>query len=71
MTVDAVSRRAGLDPGYWRKVERSDVDPGLKNLLRIQYALDLDSLEPLLAISSGGRLRTMSEEDAPGLQVAS
>jgi transcriptional regulator with XRE-family HTH domain len=53
LTVTAAAAKAGLDAGYWRKLERGGAVPGIENLLLVQYALGLESLEPLFGVPSG------------------
>jgi transcriptional regulator with XRE-family HTH domain len=40
--------RAGLSQTEWSRVERALTNPSLTTLLRMQHALDLDSVEALL-----------------------
>jgi transcriptional regulator with XRE-family HTH domain len=56
LTVSAAAARAGFEPSYWGKLERGTTEPGIRNLLRVQYALGLESLEPLFGAPSGRRL---------------
>jgi len=58
LTVPQASTRARLDPGQWRKFERGDTEPGMRILLRMQYALRLETLEPLFDDTS---LATLSK----------
>jgi hypothetical protein len=57
LTVPAAAGRAGFEPAYWRKLEKGRIPkPGIRNLLLVQYALGLESLEPLFGEPSGRRL---------------
>jgi transcriptional regulator with XRE-family HTH domain len=57
LNVPAAAGKAGLEPGYWRKLETGKVTtPGIRNLLLVQYALGLESLEALFGVPSGRRL---------------
>jgi transcriptional regulator with XRE-family HTH domain len=56
LNVPAAAHKAGLEPNYWRKLEKGTVAPGIRNLLRVQYALGLESLEMLFGEPSGRKL---------------
>ena len=58
LTVSEAAARAGMDPTEWRKIESGQTRaPGLRKLLLLQHALQLSSLEELLGLPSGERLR--------------
>ena len=50
------ARRAGLDRGYWGRLERGESEPTLTSLLRIQRGLGVDSIEALLGQTASKRL---------------
>gem|GEM_PF-4541795 len=55
-----------MDPTEWRKIESGRTrEPGLRKLLLLQYALQLSSLEELLGLPSGERLRRDAALIAP------
>jgi transcriptional regulator with XRE-family HTH domain len=39
--------RGGMDPRNWARIEQRKLNPRLDSLLRIQYALEVESLEGL------------------------
>ncbi len=66
LTVPQAAARAGMDPTEWRKIESGRTrEPGLRKLLLLQYALQLSSLEELLGLPSGERLRRDAALIAP------
>lgn len=50
------AERAGLDRGYWGRLERGESDPTLTSLLRIQSSLEVDSIEALLGQTASRKL---------------
>jgi transcriptional regulator with XRE-family HTH domain len=56
MPQKAAARLAGIDPSYWGRLERGENDPTLTSLLRIQHALEIDSIETLLGQTTSSRL---------------
>jgi transcriptional regulator with XRE-family HTH domain len=41
------SRQSGVSQGEWSRIESAETNPGMTTLLRIQHALNLDSVETL------------------------
>jgi len=56
MPSSVAAERAGLDGGYWSRLERGLCDPTLTSLLRIQNAFGLDSIETLLGATASSDL---------------
>jgi transcriptional regulator with XRE-family HTH domain len=63
MPQKAAAERAGLDPSYWGRLERGESDPTLTSLLRIQHALEIDSIETLLGQTKSSQLGATLHED--------
>lgn len=62
----SAAARAGLDASHWSKIERQIAEPTLSSLLRIQYALELESLEELFGEHPSARLvRSPSRANGP------
>lgn len=57
LSLRAVARRSGLDPGHLSKVERGEKHLSIDALYRVAIALELQelaaSLEPYLTVSEG------------------
>jgi transcriptional regulator with XRE-family HTH domain len=65
MPQDQAASRAGIDRSTWNKIERRrQSDIKLETLMRIQYALGVDTLEGLFGETTGdllaGRSRRLS-----------
>lgn len=56
MQQKTAAERAGLDGSYWGRLERGESDPTLTSLLRIQHALEIDSIEALLGPTASSQL---------------
>jgi transcriptional regulator with XRE-family HTH domain len=50
------ARRAGMDRTNWGRIESGKLDVRLETLLRIQYALEVDTIEALFSEMTGDRL---------------
>jgi transcriptional regulator with XRE-family HTH domain len=67
------ARRAGIDRTSWGRIEAGKLDVRLDTLLRIQYALEVDTIEGLFGETTGdlfggslsGRSLTRSDEAPP------
>jgi transcriptional regulator with XRE-family HTH domain len=58
-------RKSGVSQGEWSRVERAETNPSMTTLLRIQHALDLDSVEMLFGDPPSRRiLRTKDDAEA-------
>ena len=53
MPQAAAARRAGIDRRNWARIEAGAIDPRLETLLKIQYALGVDSLDALFGETTG------------------
>jgi transcriptional regulator with XRE-family HTH domain len=62
MPQNAAAARAGLDGSYWGRLERGESDPTLTSLLRIQHALEIDSIETLLGQTTSSQLGSSLRE---------
>jgi transcriptional regulator with XRE-family HTH domain len=56
MSQRAAATRAGMDQRNWSRIERRELNPRLDSLLRIQFALGVESLESLFGVPATGRL---------------
>jgi transcriptional regulator with XRE-family HTH domain len=56
MSQRAAASRAGMDPRNWSRIERRELNPRLDSLLRIQFALGVESLEGLFGASATDQL---------------
>jgi transcriptional regulator with XRE-family HTH domain len=56
MSQRTAAGRAGMDPRNWSRIERRELNPRLDSLLRIQFALEVDSLESLFGESATGQI---------------
>lgn len=56
MSQRAAASRAGMDPRNWSRIERQELNPRLDSLLRIQFALEVDSLESLFGEPTTGQI---------------
>lgn len=57
LTMAQATLRAGLSTGEWSRIESGQVrSPGLEKVLRIQYALQMDSVESLFGQFPSRRL---------------
>jgi transcriptional regulator with XRE-family HTH domain len=62
------ARRAGIDRTNWSRIEAGKLDVRLETLLRIQYALEVDTIEALFGETTGDLLgRTPLQTRAPDL----
>ena len=56
MSQRTAAHRAGMDPRNWSRIERAELHPRLDSLLRIQFALGLQSIEALFGSQATGEL---------------
>lgn len=67
MSQRAAARSAGMDQRNWSRIEQRELNPRLDSLLRIQYALGVDSLEALFGVAVTRRLLDEAGmEEEPG-----
>ena len=58
----AAARKCGMDQKHWSLIENRQRNPGLDSLLRIQFALDLPSLEVLFGDPATKELLAIREK---------
>jgi transcriptional regulator with XRE-family HTH domain len=50
------SRRSGVSQGEWSRVERGETNPSMTTLLRMQHALEFESVKTLFGDAPSRRL---------------
>ena len=53
MSQVQAAREAGMNRRNWSRIEKRELNPRLDSLLRIQYALNVDSLDALFGATTG------------------
>jgi transcriptional regulator with XRE-family HTH domain len=56
MSQRQAALRGGMDPRNWARIEQGKLNPRLDSLLRIQFALDVDSLEALFGVATTAQI---------------
>lgn len=62
LTQAAAAARAGISQSHWSKIERGEVEPSIAQMLRVQVALEGESLESFFGSQPSFRLVAEAEQ---------